>query len=78
MYCEDALSNAKKAGEVLNPVTFDPALPLIGPDGCIAPPHLRPICTVHVCCINGLGFNPQDKDWTKKYFALRDKLEPAL
>lgn len=78
MYCEDAISYAKEAGEVLKPSDFDPRLPLMGPHGCVAPPHLRPICTVHVCCINGAGFNAHDKAWTKRYFELRDKLEDVL
>ena len=24
-------------------------LPFMGPEGCVVAPHLRPICTVHVC-----------------------------
>ena len=77
MYCQMALELAAEIGEELKP-TDHPRLPLMGPDGCIAPPHLRPLCTLHVCCINGLGFNPQDPAWTKRYFKLRAKLEGTL
>ena len=78
MYCEMALEYAKEVGEELQQSSYDPQLPLMGPRGCIAPPHLRPICTVHVCCINGLGFNPESQEWTKEYFKLRAKLERTL
>lgn len=47
----------------LNPVT-----------GCIVPPHLRPNCTLHTCSINSLGFD-KDKEWTDKYFALRNQID---
>lgn len=55
--------------------TGHPRLPFMGSDGCIVAPHLRPICTVHTCDINSLGFKKGDPDWTKRYFALRAKLE---
>ena len=29
--------------------TGHPDLPLMGPDGCTAPPHLRPACSGHLC-----------------------------
>jgi hypothetical protein len=74
IYCREALDFAAETGEELKPINYDPRLPLMGPDGCIAPPHLRPMCTMHVCCINGLGFNPRDLVWTKRYFKLRAKL----
>ena len=74
IYCEMAMERAKELGEALAS-TGHPTLPCMGPDGCIAAPYLRPICTVHVCCINGFGFNPSDPMWTKQYFRLRHKLE---
>lgn len=72
-YCEFALETAEEMGETLARTT-NPTLPLMGPDGCVAPPHVRPMCTLHVCCINSLGFKPGDPEWTKKYFDLREKL----
>jgi hypothetical protein len=43
--------------------------------GCTVAPHLRPLCTIHTCQINSLGFKPGDEKWTKKYFSLRNKIE---
>lgn len=50
-------------------------LPLLGHNGCTAEPHLRPLCTVHTCAINSLGYKRGDQNWTEKYFKLRNKLE---
>ena len=43
---------------------------------CIIPPHLRPLCTLHVCSINSNGCDP-DKKWTQKYFQLRGAIEKS-
>lgn len=67
-YCEIALEFAKKQGEVLSP-TQHPRLPLMGKDGCTAPPHLRPICAVHVC-----EQHLMDVDFAEEYFQLREEL----
>ncbi len=74
-YCEMAIEIAKEEGITLEIQTHDPKLPLMGPNGCIAPPYVRPLCTLHVCSINGLGFNIKDPKWTVKYFKLRNKIE---
>ena len=48
-HCEEAIWWAKKRwSEVLEP-TGHPTLPLLGPDGCVAPAHCRPICATYVC-----------------------------
>jgi hypothetical protein len=47
-YCELAFQHAKKLGIELQP-TGHPKLPLMGPNGCVAEPYLRPLCAVHVC-----------------------------
>jgi len=78
MYCQQAFDIARELKEKLEPTGFNKILPLMGPNGCVAPPHLRPICTVHVCCIQGFGFNPDDPGWTREYFKLRKKLERTL
>lgn len=72
MYCEIALETAAEMGEPLAR-TEHPTLPLMGPDGCSAPPHVRPMCSLHVCCISSLGFKPNDEEWTERYFQLREK-----
>jgi hypothetical protein len=43
--------------------------------GCSVAPHLRPLCTMHTCSVNGLGFKPGDPKWTKDYFQLRGEIE---
>lgn len=73
-YCEMAIRVAKRNGVTLEP-TDHPKLPLMSETGCIAPPHLRPLCTLHVCCINSIGCDPNDPKWTKEYFELRAKIE---
>jgi hypothetical protein len=55
--------------------TDHPKLPLMGPNGCTAEPHLRPICTLHTCDVNSLGFKRGDEEWTRKYFEIRDEIE---
>jgi hypothetical protein len=47
----------------------------MGPTGCVVPPHLRPICTVHTCEINGVGVKKGDPKWTEAYFKLRGEIE---
>lgn len=80
LYCEQTMEWAKKHWDVtLEPVNGvnvrGETLPLLGPNGCIAAPHLRPICTVHTCQINSIGCKPGDLAWTKRYFELREELE---
>lgn len=53
----------------------------MSPTGCIVHPAFRPLCTLHVCCINSLGFKPNDLKWTSRYFEIRaqiDELESEL
>ena len=75
-YCEMAQEIAKEQWntDISNLRTNHPKLPFMGPNGCICPPHFRPLCTLHTCDIMGWGFKPEDKEWTKKYFKLRDKI----
>ena len=74
MYCHLAGEMIQEAG--LNvPTTGHPRLPYMGPNGCVVPPHLRPACTMHLCSINSLGFDPKDLPFTEKYFSLREKIE---
>jgi len=75
MYCDLTIEYAKDHWDVELQPTGHPRLPLMGPNGCTAAPHLRPLCTVHTCQINGLGFKPGDPAWTKRYFDLREQLE---
>lgn len=55
--------------------TDHPTLPFMSPTGCLVPPHYRPLCTLHTCDINNLGFKRGDPAWTAKYFKLRAQIE---
>lgn len=72
-YCAAAEERAKSWGVSLEPTGHE-RLPFMGEEGCIVPPHLRPSCTIHTCQINSCGFKPGDKDWTDKYFQLRQEI----
>ena len=75
-YCEMAVQFAAEKGVTLKRT---PGKLMLNDQGvCIVPPHFRPLCTVHQCKINSLGFDPQDPKWTKKYFTLREKLERTM
>lgn len=74
-YCEVTIEWARREwGVVLEP-TGHPTLPLMGPQGCTAAPHLRPICTMHTCQVSSLGYKPGDPTWTQLYFDVRKKID---
>lgn len=76
IYCEEADRTAREKGIQL-PRQDHPRLPFMGVAGCIVPPHLRPLCTLHDCVINGVG-EDADVEWTERYFDLRDAINSAL
>lgn len=81
-HCDFSMDFAMRRGVELRP-TGHPKLPMMGETGCIVPPHLRPMCTVHTCEISSMGFKKHNPDrpyvdaakWTSKYFDLRSKIE---
>jgi len=74
-YCLMAIDYAKDKWKVILTPTKHPKLPLMGKNGCIAEPYLRPLCSIHTCEINSIGIKKNDPEWTKKYFELREKLQ---
>ena len=74
-YCESARLWALSEWGVELQETGHPRLPYMGESGCVVPPHLRPICTVHTCEVNSLGFKRGDRAWTTRYFELRDRID---
>jgi hypothetical protein len=73
-YCQMASEYAKEKGITL--IETGNKLPFLDVENhCVVPPHLRPLCTLHQCDINGWGFSPNDPEWTEKYFQLREKLD---
>jgi len=76
-YCITTIQWAKDRWGVKLKHDKNARLPLMGPDGCTAAPHLRPACTMHTCDINSAGCKktPElDLEWTERYFELRDKI----
>jgi len=71
-YCEMAIEHAKTKYGIELQRTDHPTLPLMGPTGCTAAPHLRPLCTIHVCEKHFI-----DLKFSDKYFRLREKINEA-
>lgn len=76
-YCEIAEQWALEEYGIKLERVSDGPLPFIGSNGCVVPPHLRPLCTLHHCGINCSGYRvkeggSKDKKWNKRYFHLRD------
>ena len=72
-YCDMAVERAAEDGITLEE-TGHPTLRFMGPDGCTVAPHLRPLCTLHVCSIADAGIKRGDPAWTDKYFRLRERI----
>jgi hypothetical protein len=70
-YCLMAVDFARENWNTELPPTWHPSLPLMGPDGCTAAPHLRPMCTAHTCEICEHGCKRGDEAWTERYYELR-------
>jgi hypothetical protein len=80
-YCDLALEWARdewsidlKPFSYIRPSLKEKGLPFMDKTGCVVAPHLRPLCTLHVCCIESLGCHPKSMTWTNKYFKLRDEI----
>ncbi len=77
MYCSIAEDWSKERGYPV-PEKNPGKLPFMGSNGCVLPPHQRPLCSLHVCVINGLGYDPKDPKFTEDYFKLREEIESML
>lgn len=55
-------------------LTGHPKLPYMSEQGCTVAPHLRPLCTVHTCCVEQWGGDMNDRAWTDRYWELRNEL----
>ncbi len=77
-YCEYAIAWARDHWGTLLSHTAHEKLPLMGPQGCVAAPHLRPMCTAHVC---EMTLYKQGQAYWDRYWRLRrliDELEWKL
>jgi hypothetical protein len=75
LYCDIAVVVAKKHWDIDLPQTTHPTLPLMGPTGCTAAPHLRPMCSLHTCTMNSIGSKPGDPAWTQEYYRLHQAIQ---
>lgn len=75
LFCLIAQRMAKEMGTDL-PHTGHPTLPMMGPNGCTAPPHFRPVCSKHWCVDNPTGRpHPQPPPEVKqRYQELREEI----
>lgn len=71
-YCLYAISWAKRCWDEKLEQTEHPQLPLMGANGCVAPPHTRPMCTAHVC---EMTLYKQGDSYWKKYWAVRQEID---
>lgn len=72
--CEFTIQHAFESWGVELKPTGHPKLPLMGENGCVAAPHLRPLCTVHTCSVMTCGGKLGDEAWTERYHELRDQI----
>lgn len=70
-YCDMAIEIAAKEYNIILEKTNHPKLPLMGENGCVAEPYLRPLCSLHVC--EGTLMR-SGQDYLEKYFDIRDKI----
>jgi hypothetical protein len=68
-YCDMAIKIAKEDYGVELIPTSHTSLKLMGENGCIAEPHYRPLCTLHIC-----DRSLFDLKFSGEYFDLRDKI----
>lgn len=83
LFCELAIINARELWGVTLEPSGHPTIPLLGPEGCVAAPHFRPVCAAHCCEDNptGLSGGHRDRTWHLEYRTLKDyasKLETEL
>lgn len=74
-FCDMATEWAKKAwGVTLKPSGHE-SIPYMGEHGCVVPPHMRPVCTLHNCRVASGGHDPEDAAWSARYASIRGKIE---
>ena len=65
----------RMAKEPIPPDTGSKVCQFMSPTGCVVAPHFRPLCTLHVCCINSTGVKLSDLAWTERYFEIRAEID---
>lgn len=78
MYCEIALHYAKRTYNIELKPTSHPTLPFMSKSGCIVEPHMRPMCTVHTCAVQSIGWKINNNEWNETYWLLRNRIDDLL
>jgi hypothetical protein len=80
MYCAITEIYARDFFNITLEPTENSSLKFMGPSGCTVAPYLRPLCTLHTCEVNSLGYKRHDPGlaWTNSYFELREKIDDLL
>lgn len=73
-FCELARERAAAWGVTISE-TGNPDLPFMSPGGCVMPPHLRSMCTVHLCHVSHAARSHVGEGGLTEYDALRKKIE---
>src|SRR5258708_2687239 len=75
-YCEGTARFAWEKYGIDLQTTGHPELPFMGEHGCTVAPHLRPICTLHMCWISWAAQSSIEgnEQKTKAYFDLREDI----
>ncbi len=68
-YCDLAAERARQFGIALSPQAH-PTLRFMGAAGCVVPPHLRPLCAVHVCEFHVI----REAEFAEEYLGLREEI----
>lgn len=78
LYCEIAFHYARRNYGVELHRTDHPKLWFMTETGCTVEPHLRPMCTLHVCSIQAFGQKQNDPEFNEYYYTLRNKVDDLL
>lgn len=74
VYCKATIDFAKEEYGITLQETGH-KYPLLGPDGCTAAPHLRPVCALHNCDVAAFGaLKGKQPSVGKRYWKLRDRI----
>lgn len=64
-YCRATIEYAQRAYEIELVTTENTELPLMGPTGCTAAPHLRPWCAIFACALVPVGVRGPSPKWVR-------------
>ena len=76
LFCSLVRATSLRRGGLILESTGHPTLLFMGPQGCVVPPYLRPLCAKHTCVNNTLRAHPDPgPEWKKRYKELIDEID---